>query len=261
MPRGPPWRAALKTRSSSITLFLWGTFLLHRHTSKMVDLHMRWLQFQTRQTDFRRLRCQSPVMHAIGSYGVGTMQNRNADHLIDFLSVNGYFACNTAFQHSRRHRTTWAGFIKGRKEASRTRPVYNQIDYIRCQKRANPLLRHTGAYAGTGLNSDQKLVITRLRMEYIHLLYTNCNQMENGRLKLAPNIYGGTKQPKKTTKNPCKMPSPNKTTVMIQQRTNIYLYIGLYLGLLHSMKTSAVNTAGENQGRHTKFLQLETICW
>ena len=180
----------------------------------------------------------------MGSYGVGT-RNRNGDCLIDFLSVNGHFTCNTAFQHPCRHRTTWTGFIKDQKKANRIRLVYTQIEYILCPKRANPLLRDSPAYAGTGLNSDHKLVITRHAYGYPP-------SSTSGKRPIKINIeqLSRNKTTQRTTKNPYKTLSPNKMTVMIQT-----MHALTYL--LHSMKTSAVNTAGKNQGRQTKFLESE----
>ena len=77
----------------------------------------------------------------IGAHGKGK-RNNNGEALIEFLLLNGLFACNTAFQHASRHKTSWTGWIKDRHappHSAATKPVYNQIDYILCKTTAKPL--------------------------------------------------------------------------------------------------------------------------
>ena len=109
----------------------------------------------------------------IGSYGMDT-RNSNGDILLDFLSTNGRFASNTAFKHPGRHRPKWTSTIADSKRAigsKVTKAVFNQIDYVLCQKIATTILKHTRSYWGTDLNSDHKPIIKRLRMDIPHLMH------------------------------------------------------------------------------------------
>ena len=45
---------------------------------------------------------------SMGEHSCG-IRNTNGTALADFLEVHGLFACNTAFQHATRHKTTWRG--------------------------------------------------------------------------------------------------------------------------------------------------------
>ena len=58
----------------------------------------------------------------MGNYGKGT-RNRNRQLLANFLSESQYYATNTTFTHSMRHRSAWYGHIANKH-------IYNQIDYI-----------------------------------------------------------------------------------------------------------------------------------
>ena len=109
----------------------------------------------------------------IGSYGMDT-RNSNGDILLDFLSTNGRFASNTVFKHPGRHRPKWTSTIADSKRAidsKVTKAVFNQIDYVLCQKIATTILKHTRSYWGTDLNSDHKPIIKRLRMNIPHLMH------------------------------------------------------------------------------------------
>ena len=44
----------------------------------------------------------------MGAHGMGTC-NENGEALAKVLAIHGPFACNTAFHHASRHKTTWTG--------------------------------------------------------------------------------------------------------------------------------------------------------
>jgi len=70
----------------------------------------------------------------IGKHGRGR-RNFSGSVLADYCDDMHLFACNTAFQHPARHRTTWTGWRKGPNDNAPSVPIYNQIDYILCQSR------------------------------------------------------------------------------------------------------------------------------
>ncbi len=108
----------------------------------------------------------------MGAYGCGT-RNSNGFALLSFLSTHGLFACNTAFKHPAKHRTSWTCHIKDHKSSipNATRAIFNQIDYVLCQKESVALLRNSRSFGGTDLNSDHKLILTSLRIDKMHLTH------------------------------------------------------------------------------------------
>ena len=111
----------------------------------------------------------------MGSYCMGT-RNSNGDTLFEFLSTNGFFASNAAFKHRTtcRHRRTWTGHIADSKRAtgsSVTKAVFNQIDCVLWQKNATAILKDSRSNGDTDLNHDHRPVITRLRMDRLHLMH------------------------------------------------------------------------------------------
>ena len=181
----------------------------------------------------------------VGSYSVGK-RNSNGEALIDFLSTQGYFACNTAFQHPCRHRTTWTGFIKDPRNDKKTRPIYNQIDFILCQQRATCLLRDSRAYAGTETNSDHKLVTTKLFMDNLHLLYKQ-KPKDKGHHKVniehlnkdhaTQQAYQATLKDALSKQSLCN-DDPNQTLSC----------------LINTMKNAAIKTAGEVKSKSSQFV-------
>ena len=75
----------------------------------------------------------------MGSFGKGA-RNDNGEALLGFMTINGLFAANTCFKHSSRHVTTHTGYVKdwsAGRALKKTKPYYNQLDYILCK--SNPL--------------------------------------------------------------------------------------------------------------------------
>ena len=70
---------------------------------------------------------QSDEEDCTGEHGKGGNENRQIP--IDWLLQHHLFLCNTALQHSIRHRTTWEGCFKP-PGTPLTVPVYNTIDFV-----------------------------------------------------------------------------------------------------------------------------------
>ena len=98
----------------------------------------------------------------IGNYSKGK-RNHNGEKLLEFCEERGLFISNSAFNHPSRH-TTWTGHTRGKENESTIR-IFNQIDYIICEKRHKNLLINARSYAGTLTNSDHRLVKSTFRVE------------------------------------------------------------------------------------------------
>ena len=83
-----------------------------------------------------------------------------------FLDAHNLFACNTAFQHPVRHKTTYQ---QKRKDNTTGLDVviYNMIDFIICRQSQQSLLLDARSYVGTILNSDHRLVVSRIRLSCV----------------------------------------------------------------------------------------------
>ena len=97
----------------------------------------------------------------LGSYSRGT-RNTSGQTLVDFCNVHN------SFKHPARHTTTWENTRINKNNGSVTK-VYNQIDYIICQTDKKHILQNARSYAGTQLNSDHRLIITKLKTSNYNL--------------------------------------------------------------------------------------------
>ena len=86
----------------------------------------------------------------MGAHGRG-IRNNNGHTLASVVESLELFACNTAFQKSARHKTTWVG-KRGDKH------IYNQIDYIFCSQKFKSACSNAQSWGGTWTISDHKLV-------------------------------------------------------------------------------------------------------
>ena len=99
---------------------------------------------------------------SFGELSCGT-RNRNGTALADFLEVHHLFVCNTALQHAARHNTTCQWQRQYRDTTTRyIAPIYNAIDFVICRQVHNSILADSRSYAGTQLNSDLRLLISKL---------------------------------------------------------------------------------------------------
>ena len=72
-------------------------------------------------------------------------RNVNGIAITGFLEGHGLYVCNTAFQHSARHKTTWQG---QRRDAATGHivPIYNVIDFVICRQTYKRLLTDSRSY-------------------------------------------------------------------------------------------------------------------
>ncbi|XP_029656711.1 craniofacial development protein 2-like [Octopus sinensis] len=103
----------------------------------------------------------------IGRHGRG-YRNLPGALLANFCKTLGLFLCNTAFDHSARHKSTWTGRRRG--EDGNYVPIYNQIDYIVCRQRDTWLLQDSRSYGGSVVDSDHKIVIGRFNLKKLYVL-------------------------------------------------------------------------------------------
>ena len=104
---------------------------------------------------------------SLGEHSRGT-RNRNGTALADFLEVNRLFVCNTAFQHAARHKTTWQGQYRDTTTGDIV-PIYNVIDFVICRQAHKSILTDSRSYVGTLLDSDHRLLITKLDLRHLHI--------------------------------------------------------------------------------------------
>jgi len=98
----------------------------------------------------------------IGSHGRGR-RNISGETLIQFCEIHKLFLCNTAFQHSARHKTTWTGHRRDQSTGDIVK-IYNQIDYILCRHSQKGLLTDSRTYGGCTTSSDHRLLVARLHL-------------------------------------------------------------------------------------------------
>ena len=110
-----------------------------------------------------RVASQFTVCDASAAFSI-LAENSNGHTLIELCEEKKLFVSNSAFDHPSRHQTTWIGQIRDR-TTGKIINIFNQIDYILCQKRNKHLLTNARSYAGTLLTSDHKLVKASFKLE------------------------------------------------------------------------------------------------
>ena len=95
--------------------------------------------------------------------------------LAGFLETHGLFACNTAFPHASRHKTTWQGQYRDATNGHIV-PIYNTIDFVICRQAHKSLLTDSRAYAGTLLDSDHRLLIAQLDLSHLYYVWSEIAQ-------------------------------------------------------------------------------------
>ena len=99
-------------------------------------------------------------------------RNANGSALAHVLDMHGLFACNTAFDHPARHRTTWQGQHRDA-ATNQVVPVYNMIEFVLYHQSHMSLLQDARSY-GTKLSSDHCLVIVRANTSCILGVWGKC---------------------------------------------------------------------------------------
>ena len=86
----------------------------------------------------------------------------NVEALAHSLDAHNLVAGNTAFSHPAIHKTTYQ-----QKRKYHTTVIYNMIDFIICRQSQRSLLLDARFYAGTVLNSDHRLVVSRVMLSRV----------------------------------------------------------------------------------------------
>ena len=107
---------------------------------------------------------------SIGEHSCG-IRNTKGSVLARFLETHGLFACNTAFQHATRHKTTWQGQYRDATNGTII-PIYNTIDFVICRQSHKSLLTDFRAYAVTLVDSDHRLLITQLDLSHMYYVWS-----------------------------------------------------------------------------------------
>ena len=95
--------------------------------------------------------------------------------LARFLETHRLFACNTAFPHATRHKTTWQGQYRDSMNGTII-PIYNTIDFVICRQSHKSLLTDSRTYASTLLDSDQLLLIAQLDLSRLYYVWSEIAQ-------------------------------------------------------------------------------------
>ena len=109
-----------------------------------------------------------------GEHSCG-IRNTNGTALAGFLETRSLFACNTAFQHATRHKTTWQGQYRDAANGNIV-PIYNTIDFVICLLSHNSILTLSRVYAGTLLDSDHRLPIAQLNLSRMYYIWSEIAQ-------------------------------------------------------------------------------------
>lgn len=105
----------------------------------------------------------------MGNFGKGK-RNHNGDCLADFLKFHKYYASNTRFRHSFRHRTTWHSNNLVTKTDGISKFVKNQIDYILVKECFVNAIVAARTYHGHQFSSDHGIVITDISIRSLFKL-------------------------------------------------------------------------------------------
>ena len=97
----------------------------------------------------------------LGNYSC-VVRNNSGEQLTNFCTTNNLFVTNTAFKHRARHITTWANQRTDPKDPTKTVTIYNQIDYILCNKDIKSTLINARSFSGSEITSEHRLVICKM---------------------------------------------------------------------------------------------------
>ena len=102
----------------------------------------------------------------MGNHSRGKI-NINGNALADFFEVHSLFICNTAFQHSPRHKTTWQG---QRRDAATGQvvPMYNVIYFVICRHTHTRLLVDSRTCAATLRDTDHRLLTAKIDITQLY---------------------------------------------------------------------------------------------
>ena len=106
----------------------------------------------------------------MGPFGKGLI-NENGRYLLEFAARNKCVLTNTLFKHKPAHVTTWTAPERKDQHRSwdgtiRRNPYRNQIDYIMVRSKDRYMVQNSRSYNGITTNTDHKLVIANLKLEW-----------------------------------------------------------------------------------------------
>ena len=110
----------------------------------------------------------------MGEHSGGT-SNTNGTVLAGFLETHELFACNTAFQHATRHKTTSQGQYRDATNGNIV-PIYNTIDFVIRRQSHKSLRTDSRACVGTLLDSDNRLRIAQLDLIRLYHVWSEIAQ-------------------------------------------------------------------------------------
>ena len=139
------------------------------HLSRAANVLARWElfvmgDFNSKLGKLSPDDVQNGLYLYMGKFGNGT-RNENGESFLNFIINNDMYVTNTHFQHKSAHVTTYTGTVKdwsyGRR-SNKTKDFYSQIDYILCRRRTKSTLINSRSYRGTLVDSDHRVVITKI---------------------------------------------------------------------------------------------------
>ena len=163
---GPTSQVTLRNQDTQDDVYAALDFITTRYSSSALILIAG---------DFNsKLGKKLPNELSIGEHSCG-IRNTNGSVLARFLETHGLFACNTAFQHATRHKTTWQGQYRDVTNGTII-PIYNTIDFVICRQSHKSLLTDFRAYAVTLLDSDHRLLIIQLDLSHLYYVWSEIAQ-------------------------------------------------------------------------------------
>ena len=100
--------------------------------------------------------------NCMGRYSKGDA-NANGEKLKEFCETNELLLANTCFTHKQAHLTTCQ---QTRIIGNKTLVIRKTIDYIMVEQRYRHILTDSRCYQGTNTNSDHRLLIARMRIDW-----------------------------------------------------------------------------------------------
>ena len=118
--------------------------------------------------------------NCLGKHSSG-VRNRNGQNMINFCEFNSLLVTNTCFQHSQRHKTTWEQ-IRVSKGKNQVNKIRKTLDYILIDDKYKHILRNSRSYQGTLVESDHRMLVTRMKIQW-YIVYKKRNNKQNNNEK------------------------------------------------------------------------------
>ena len=118
--------------------------------------------------------------NCLGKHSSG-VRNRNGQNMINFCEFNSLLVTNTCFQHSQRHKTSWEQ-IRVSKGKNQVNKIRKTLDYILIDDKYKHILRNSRSYQGTLVESDHRMLVTRMKIQW-YIVYKKRNNKQNNNEK------------------------------------------------------------------------------